>query len=124
MDSFYAKIGWGRMRKRENKNYRSVPFLPEALQKIPKKIAKKLKKLKDTIVASFRAKLGWKRPRKNENKSYHSVSFIPDVKYIISKNSKKIQNIKTIPLWLHFKTKSDGKGCEREKIKFIVPFRS
>ena len=83
-----------------------------------------MKKLKDTIVASFRAKLGWKRPRKNENKSYHSVSFIPDAKYIISKNSKKIQNIKTIPLWLHFKTKSDGKGCEREKIKIIVPFRS
>ena len=26
MDSFQAKIGWGRMRKRENKNYRSVSF--------------------------------------------------------------------------------------------------
>ena len=25
------------MRKRENKNYRFVPFLPDALQKIPKK---------------------------------------------------------------------------------------
>ena len=24
--SFQAKIGWKRMRKRENKNYRSVPF--------------------------------------------------------------------------------------------------
>ena len=53
-----------------------------------------MKKLKDTIVASFRAKLGWKWPRESENKSYHSVSFIPDAKYIISKNSKKIQNIK------------------------------
>ena len=29
MDSFQAKIGWKKMRKRENKNYRSVPFLPE-----------------------------------------------------------------------------------------------
>ena len=26
MASFQAKIGWKRMRKRENKNYRSVPF--------------------------------------------------------------------------------------------------
>ena len=43
---------------------------------------------------SFRAKLGWKRPIKSENKSYHSVSFRPDAKYIISKNNKKIQNIK------------------------------
>ena len=45
-------------------------------------------------MSSFRAKLGWKRLRKSENKSYHSVSFRPDAKYIISKNSKKIQNIK------------------------------
>ena len=26
MASFQAKIGWKRMRKRKNKNYRSVPF--------------------------------------------------------------------------------------------------
>ena len=26
MASFQANIGWKRMRKRENKNYRSVPF--------------------------------------------------------------------------------------------------
>ena len=44
MASFEAKIGWKRQRKRENKNYRSVSFLPDAKQKIPKKIAKKLKK--------------------------------------------------------------------------------
>ena len=30
MDSFEAKIGWKRMEKRENKNYRSVPFLPDS----------------------------------------------------------------------------------------------
>ena len=44
MASFQAKIVWKRPRKRENKNYRFVPFLPDALQKIPKKKAKKLKK--------------------------------------------------------------------------------
>ena len=30
MDSFQNKIGWKNVRKRENKNYRSVPFLPDA----------------------------------------------------------------------------------------------
>ena len=45
MASFQAKIGWKWPRKRENKNYRSVPFLPDAKQKIPKKQQKKLKKI-------------------------------------------------------------------------------
>ena len=31
MDSIQAKIGWKMMRKKENKNYRSDPFLPDAL---------------------------------------------------------------------------------------------
>ena len=35
MDSYQAKIGWKRMRKSESKNYRSVPFLPDAKQKFP-----------------------------------------------------------------------------------------
>ena len=35
--SFQAKIGWKRLRKRGNKNQRSVPFLPDVLEKIPKK---------------------------------------------------------------------------------------
>ena len=30
MDSLQAKIGWKRMRKRENKNYNFVPFIPDA----------------------------------------------------------------------------------------------
>ena len=37
MASFQAKIGWKRMRKRENKNYHYVLFLPDAKFKIPKK---------------------------------------------------------------------------------------
>ena len=54
MASFQAKIGWKMPRKRKNKNYQSVPFLPDAKQKI----AKKLKKLTNTIMASFQAKIG------------------------------------------------------------------
>ena len=37
MGSLKAKIGWKRLRKRKNKNYRSVPFLPDGFEKIPKK---------------------------------------------------------------------------------------
>ena len=38
MASFQAKIVWKMPGKREIKNYRFVPFLPDALRKIPKKI--------------------------------------------------------------------------------------
>ena len=44
-----AKIGWKRQRKRENKNYRSVP--PRPVREHSIKIAKKFKKLKNTIMA-------------------------------------------------------------------------
>ena len=43
-----------------------------------KKIAKKLEKLNNTIMAPFQAKIGWKRMRKRENKNYHYVSLLPD----------------------------------------------
>ena len=42
-----------------------------------KKIAKKLKKLNNIIMASFQAKIGWKTQRKSENKNCHSVPFLP-----------------------------------------------
>ena len=80
MASFQSKIGWTRLRKTENKSYRSVSFLYGTKQKIKKKIAKKFKKLKNTITGSFEAKIGRKRPRKTENKNYRSVSFLPGTK--------------------------------------------
>ena len=43
MALFEAKIGWKMLRKRENKNYISFTFLPDGLEKIPKK-SKKIKK--------------------------------------------------------------------------------
>ena len=77
MASFQAKIGWKRLRKRENKNYRSVSFLLDAKQEIQKQ-AKVFKKLKNMVTPSFQAKIGWKRPRKRENKNYRSVPFQPN----------------------------------------------
>ena len=37
MAAFQAKIGWKMPKKRKNKNFRSVLFLPDAKLKIPKK---------------------------------------------------------------------------------------
>ena len=47
MASFQAKIGWKRPRKRENKNYGSVPFrsYPTHNRK-PQKNSKKIQKIK------------------------------------------------------------------------------
>ena len=123
MASCQAKIGWKTQRKREKKNYRSVPFLPDRLENIPKnfwkitkydygiissqnrlekaekeikqklafhfvstrrviennkKIGKKFKKLKNTIMSSFQSKIGWKRQRKRENKNYRFFPFLLD----------------------------------------------
>ena len=58
MASFQAKIVWKRPRKRENKNYRFVSFLPDALYRKFQKNSKKFqKKKKNTIMASFQAKI-------------------------------------------------------------------
>ena len=123
MVSFQAKIDWGRPRKGDNKNYRSVQTRNIKFQKIAeqfrklkkyhyspisshnrlekaekerklklsfrfvptqheiensKKIAKKFKKLKNTIMASFRAIIGWRRSRKRDNENYRSNPFLTD----------------------------------------------
>ena len=54
-------------------------------------MAKKLKKLKNTITDSSQAKIAGKMLRKRENKNYHSVSFLPDEEEKIPKKQKKIQ---------------------------------
>ena len=76
MAFFKVKAGWKRPRKREYKNYRSVSFQPDAKQKIKKKIVKKFKDLKNTIMVSFLAKKIWKWTQKTENKNYHYVSLL------------------------------------------------
>ena len=73
------------MRKGENKNYRFVPFLTDASQKIPIKQQKNSKNKKNTIMASFQAKIVWKRPRKRENKNYRFVMFLPNAVQKIAK---------------------------------------
>ena len=43
MASFEDKVGWKSPRKEENKNFRSISFLPGAKQIIPKKQQKNCK---------------------------------------------------------------------------------
>ena len=94
MVSFQAKIGWKRLRKRENKNYRSVSFLLDEKQKIPKKSKKlqKTKKYNYTFVASQN------RMEKTENgKKKLTFCFVPTRREI--ENSKKIaKNSKTLKI--------------------------
>ena len=119
MASFQAKIGWKRLRKRENKNYRSVTFLPDRLEEIPKNL-KKFKKYHYGIISSQN------RLKKAEKKKKQKISFrfvltrrvIENFKKI-AKKFKKLKNT----FWHHFKLKQVGKGLEREKIKIIVSFR-
>ena len=73
-----AKPGWERQRKSEKKNYRSDHFLLKPKQRMEKRIEKKFKKLKNTIIASFQAKTGWERSRNGENKNYRSDHFLTD----------------------------------------------
>ena len=56
MASFQAKICWKIPRKREYKNYRSVSFLPDAKQKIPKKQQKNSKIQKKPLCLHFKPK--------------------------------------------------------------------
>ena len=77
MASFQGQIGWTRPRNGENKNYRSVPT--RHVIENSKKMAKKFKKFKNTIMALFQSNIGLERPRKRENKYYHSLPFQHDL---------------------------------------------
>ena len=54
-------------------SFRSVPT--QSVIQNSKKIAKKFKKLENTIMAPFQAKIGWKTQRKRETKNFHSIRF-------------------------------------------------
>ena len=54
------------MKKRKKKIYSQIPFKLDPGKKIPKKIRKKLKKLKYISPALFLAKTGCDRPKKKK----------------------------------------------------------
>ena len=73
------------------------------------RMAKKLKKLKNAIMATFQAKIGLKNRRKFENKNYGFIPFLPDAYLNIPEKQQKNSKNWKIPLWLHFNTKQVGK---------------
>ena len=90
MASFQAKARWKSQRKNENKNYRSNQFLPDLLQRIPKKVVKNFKKLKNTTMASFPAKTSWDRLKMGEKmKIVVLINSYPSCNREFQKNSKK-----------------------------------
>ena len=89
MASFQAKTCWERPRQSENENYCFDHFQPDPQQRIPKKIAKKFKKLQNTIIAYFPANAGQEKPRKSENKNYHSIISYPTPDRELKKKSSK-----------------------------------
>ena len=109
MDSFQAIIVWKRMRNRENKNYRSVSFLPRCVIENSKKITKKLKKLINTIINSFQDKLGWEMMRKREIKIIVPFRFHPMRNRKFQKNSKKIKKYHYAFISSQNRMKKDGK---------------
>ena len=63
--------------EKEGKQKLSFRFVPtRRVIENCKKIGKKSKKLKNTIMASFQAKVSWKSPRKGENKKF-SFPLVP-----------------------------------------------
>ena len=102
MDSFQVIIGWKRIGKRENKklSFRFV-FTRHVIEN-SKKITKKFKKLKNTIMNSFQSKIGWKSMRKIEIKIFVSSRSCPMHNSKFQKNSQKFQHIKKIPILQHF----------------------
>ena len=78
MNSFQAKLGWKRMGKRENKKLSFRFVSTRCVIENFKKIAKKFKEFKNTIMDSFQAKMGRNSRRQRENNNYRSVPFQPD----------------------------------------------
>ena len=112
MASFQAKTRWDRQRMREKIKYRSSQFLANPEYGIPKKIAKKFKKLKNIIMASFQVKTGWVRlwvMQKKKKLSFKSIPTRPEI-WISKKIAKNVKKKKETSLWLHFKPKRDGIG--------------
>ena len=71
-----------------------MPFILNPGKKIPKKIAKKFKKLKNIFPALFLAKTGWDKSRKWEKNLVPNSVHTQPGQQNYEKNSKKIQKIK------------------------------
>ena len=80
-----------------------MPFKLDPAKKIPKKIAKKLKKLKNLFPTLFLAKTGWDRPRKREKKFTPEFrSYSTQARKFLKKMAKNLKKLKNVFLNLFF----------------------
>ena len=96
MASFQAKTGWKRLKKRENKNYRFVSFLPDAYEIIKKKV-KKLwqKKIKKTpLWLLFKPKYVGKGGEREKTKIVFPFRSYSTENIKFQKKRKRIKKIK------------------------------
>ena len=93
MNTFLAKIGWKRMRKREIKIIVSFLSYPTRNRKFQKN-RKKFKKLNNTIMASLQPKQVGESREREKIKIFIPYRSYPKRSRKYHKNSKKIQKIK------------------------------
>ena len=80
--------------KEKKKFYFRIPFKPDSGKKIPRKIAKKLVKLKKPLSDINFSQNGMRQDEKEKKKIYFRIPFMLDRgKKISKKNSKKIEKI-------------------------------
>ena len=121
MDSFQAKIDWRRMRKRENKNYRSVPFRSYLMcnRKIPNQNSKKIKKIKKYHCCLISSQNRLEEAEK-ERKEKLLFRFVPA--RLVIENSKKITKKLKNTVKNSFQAKIGWKKMRKREIK--LSFRS
>jgi len=107
---------WNRLghdEKKRKKISRSEPLLPDLSLRIPKKIAQKFKKLKNSIMASFEAETSRDRQKKREKFSSFGTD-LPDPSLRIPKEiSKKFKQLKNI-IQASFQAEMGWAGQKRE----------
>ena len=116
----FSQNGMRQAEKERRKFYSRIQFILDPGKKIPKKIAKKLKKLKNLFPTLFLAKTGRDRPRKrgkNFTPEFRSYSTRQEIS---EKNSKKIKKPRSDIIF----SQNGMRQAEKEIKKFYsrIPF--
>ena len=83
--------------KEKKKFYFRISFKLDSGKKIPKRMSKKLKKLKNLIPTLFLAKTGWDRPRKRKKDFTPEFrSYSTQARKFQKKRAKKLQKFKNL----------------------------
>ena len=115
MNSFQAKLGWKKMRKREIKiivPFRSVPT--RCVIENSKQIAKKLKKLKIPLWLHFKQKQAGKGCEREKIKIIIPFHSYPRHERKFQKNGKKIQKIKKYQCGIISQNRFEKAGKQRK----------